>query len=874
MPHGTKTTGDPRRDARASRPALLTEALEHTRTSAELVLLSGEPWTGKTRLTLELARAARRRSWTVACGRAARDGTARPFHAVVDALDDRLARLAAARPAALARLGAARLDALTRVFPALGGPLGDPGDLDVHAVVRALGALLEHLAGETYGRGLLLVLDDAHRAGPETAELADHLLRHPPQAPLLTVLAFRGGGPAARRLAALAHPEGVVRHIVLRPLPRREAAALLPSGLSPLRRELVLRDAAGVPGLLRALSCGAAPEDEAAAGGTDGVEGMDGAYGADVPHGPRPHHPPYVPYSSLELACGPCPLPPSATAPDLGPLSPPAHEAALAAAAVGNPFTPEAVASVAGLVLGGALAAVDELCAEGIAEPDGMTGRFRFRRPVVRALLHRAAGETYRRAARDLARTRPTDGKRADAEVAALLESAVPPTAREAGRLAAWAREAVFTQPARAAWAAVRAAEHPDAPPGVRLLRCQALVLCGRPAEALTEYARLWPRAGAGGPPEGAPAGTWNTTEAAAEAAAGTAAETAAKAVTGTAAGPTPQAGTGTTAAGTTARATTEAVSRASAGAAEQWAEAAVWRARALRLLGARAQARRVLRTVLARDGVTGAAGAAVRAELAALLLESGRPMWRAALSAARRAVRSVPEGDVAAYGRALALLAAAHAAAGARGTARELAAETAPLLSGLGHSEAAVVVEAWLRLGESAMHTGDQREARRCFQRGFDLALLYGQGNALAPFALALARLGVNSGHRTPVCHARLAAAEFDRLTAFEAADEARDLIEILENPAGKNAAGPGPVPLSAREKEIAGLIGPGLTNQQIAERMNISVKTVETHMGRIFKKLGVKSRAQVVLFLSFTDSEEKFPPAPRERPGPGPAD
>ncbi|MEU6540503.1 LuxR family transcriptional regulator [Streptomyces sp. NPDC047000] len=848
MPHGTKTTGDRRPGARASGPALLTEELEHTHTSAGLVLLSGEPWTGKTRLTLELARAARRRSWTVACGRAARNSTARPFHAVVDALDDQLARLAATRPAALARLGAARLNALARVFPALGGPLDGPGDLDVHAVVRALGTLLEHLAGETYGRGLLLVLDDAHRAGPETAELADHLLRHPPRAPLLTVLAFRGGGPAARRLAALAHPEGAARHIVLRPLPRHEAAALLPAGLSPLRRALVLRDAAGVPGLLRVLSDGAEAEDGAAVEGTDGMAAPDGTYGAygaygtdgaddaGVPHGPRPPHPPYAPYSSLELTCGPCPLPLSATAPDLGPLSPPARAAALAAAAVGDPFTPEAVAAVTGLGLGEALCAVDELCAEGIAGPDGVSGLFRFRRPVLRSLLHRAAGETYRRAARDLARARPTGGDRADAEVAALLEAAVPPTAREAERLAAWAREAVFTQPARAAWAAARAAQHPDPPPGVRLLHCQALVLCGRPAEALTEYARLWPRTGADGPPEGAPPGT-------AETPAGTPPRAAAGPETGT---------------------------------AEQWAEAAVWRARALRLLGARAQARRVLRAVLAQDGVTGAAGAAVRAELATLLLESGRPMWRAALSAARRAVRSVPEGDVAAYGRALALLTAAHAAAGAEGTARELAAETAPLLSGLGRAEAAVVVEAWLRLGESAVDTGDPREARRCFQHGLDLALLYGQGNALAPFALALARLGMNSGHRTPVCHARLAAAEFDRLTAFEAADEARDLIETLENPPGTNSAGSGPVPLSAREKEIASLIGPGLTNQQIAERMKISVKTVETHMGRIFKKLGVKSRAQVVLFLSLTDSEEKSPPAPRERPGPGagPAD
>jgi DNA-binding CsgD family transcriptional regulator len=842
VPHGT--AGDRRPDAPASGTALLTEELEHDRTTAGLVLVSGEPWTGKTRLTLELAATARRSGWTVACGRAARDGTGHPFHTVVDALDEHLGRLAATGSPALTGLGAGRLETLARVFPALRGPLrsapdsppdapGSPRDAPdrlggdaVDAVVRALGALLERLAVTAAagdGRGLLLVLDDAHRAGSETAELADHLLRRPPQAPLLTVLAFRDGGPAARRLAALAHPEGAVRHVVLRPLPRSAAAALLPEGLGPLRRALVLRDAAGVPGLLRALSGGGTPAAEAPCeeppGGVVPDTGPDAPF---APHGARyPQVPPDVPYSILELTCGPCPLPSSAMAPDLGPLSPPACRAALAAAAAGDPFTPETVAATAGLGLNDALRAVDELCAEGIAEQDGGTGLFRFRRPVVRALLHRTAGEAYRRAARGLPRGGPGGGGRDDALVAALLESAVPLTDREAELLAGWARTAVFTQPSRAAWAAARAAEHPGAPLGVRLLRCQALVLCGRPAEALAEYARLRPRTGTGGHPEG------------------TAAD-------------------------------------ASTGLAEpaEWAEAAVWRARALRLLGARTQARRVLRAALARDGATGAAGAAARAELAALILESGQPMWRAALAASRRAMRSVPEGDVAGYGLALALLAAAHAAAGAAGTARDLAAEAAPLLSGLGRAEAARVVEAWLRLGESALDTGDPREARRCFRHGFELALLYGQGNAVGPFALALARVCLESGDRSAGCYARLAAAEFERLMAFEAADEARDLIEAIKNPGGLNATADSRVPLSAREKEIARLIGPGLTNQQIAERMNISVKTVETHMGRIFKKLGVKSRAQVVLFLSFSNSEEKGPPVPRERPAPGAPD
>lgn len=41
--------------------------------------------------------------------------------------------------------------------------------------------------------------------------------------------------------------------------------------------------------------------------------------------------------------------------------------------------------------------------------------------------------------------------------------------------------------------------------------------------------------------------------------------------------------------------------------------------------------------------------------------------------------------------------------------------------------------------------------------------------------------------------------------------------------------------------------LVSGGRTNQQIARALAISHKTVETHLGRIFKKLQVSSRAEV---------------------------
>ena len=52
----------------------------------------------------------------------------------------------------------------------------------------------------------------------------------------------------------------------------------------------------------------------------------------------------------------------------------------------------------------------------------------------------------------------------------------------------------------------------------------------------------------------------------------------------------------------------------------------------------------------------------------------------------------------------------------------------------------------------------------------------------------------------------------------------------------------------LTAREVEILSWVGKGKTNEQIAETLRISDTTVATHLERIFRKLGVCTRAQAV--------------------------
>ncbi len=94
-------------------------------------------------------------------------------------------------------------------------------------------------------------------------------------------------------------------------------------------------------------------------------------------------------------------------------------------------------------------------------------------------------------------------------------------------------------------------------------------------------------------------------------------------------------------------------------------------------------------------------------------------------------------------------------------------------------------------------------------------------------------------------------AESELGAVGAVRLRDEAARELRRLGRPASarrrRGSGGEGLAGLSGREREVADLVARGATNKEIAAELFLSEKTVESHMTRVFGKLGVGSRAAV---------------------------
>jgi DNA-binding NarL/FixJ family response regulator len=82
------------------------------------------------------------------------------------------------------------------------------------------------------------------------------------------------------------------------------------------------------------------------------------------------------------------------------------------------------------------------------------------------------------------------------------------------------------------------------------------------------------------------------------------------------------------------------------------------------------------------------------------------------------------------------------------------------------------------------------------------------------------------------------------DLVFALQAATEGRQFVTGVASDRERAA-----VQITAREREVLELMANGHSNQAIGERLSISVKTVEAHRARLFKKLGASNVADAVL-------------------------
>jgi two-component system response regulator NreC len=74
------------------------------------------------------------------------------------------------------------------------------------------------------------------------------------------------------------------------------------------------------------------------------------------------------------------------------------------------------------------------------------------------------------------------------------------------------------------------------------------------------------------------------------------------------------------------------------------------------------------------------------------------------------------------------------------------------------------------------------------------------------------------------------------------------REAMEALMTPGRAGSEAPAQIAmLSAREREVLVLLAQGHTNQAIADRLGLSVKTVESYRARLIQKLGLKTRAEL---------------------------
>ena len=96
-----------------------------------------------------------------------------------------------------------------------------------------------------------------------------------------------------------------------------------------------------------------------------------------------------------------------------------------------------------------------------------------------------------------------------------------------------------------------------------------------------------------------------------------------------------------------------------------------------------------------------------------------------------------------------------------------------------------------------------------------------------------------------------------FERLGARPWAERARAELRATGGPAGTRRAQAAAEQLTPHELQIALLVAQGMTNREAAAALFLSPKTIEYHLGQIYRKLDVRGRAQLARFMAMESAE-----------------
>lgn len=482
---------------------------------------------------------------------------------------------------------------------------------------------------------------------------------------------------------------------------------------------------------------------------------------------------------------------------------------ARSAAVLGEPFEPGPLRQVAEASDAEVRAAIDELIREDLICPEQFSRRFRFRNALLRAAAYQSAGPgwligAHTRAARGLTalgESRPelathlqrsaSTGDVEGAEV--LLDAAQRHLWEDAAQAASWAQTAIDLD------------TRPEGPAQEqRVLLGKALALAGRLRQSLAVLGGL------GSHPDGQPG---------------------------------------------------------------IWLEGHNWLAWVRGLLGQHESARAELAVAIDHPALTDAGSLAV-SRRTRFILDLERNAAPEALD-----VEALHGGTATArpvlHGYVIALLAVAALRRADTAVAKALAEDAAEVFGRTADRDLAKHLDGlyWLAEVESALGNADLALAHA--ERGLHVAENRRLCGQIPQFATALGVLQLRAGDRVGAArHAACAKAAAtsigsDHLLAAALALES-EALEGGPLPSAEQSPPPPRSPrlpllasidndeamleleaLSGRELEIAVLVSEGRTNQQIARALELSHKTVETYLGRIFKKLTVASRAEVAAMV-----------------------